>query len=209
MPFGFMSPRGGSDRAMPATGARTARPDHTGWLYKKGEGNTAFKHRYFTLSRRTLAYYEDEKATTAKGEIDLSSASMEATVTTEGKTGTSGRYRFEITTLDNRGDLGRTFVLEAADEATRTQWLSLLEYFSVKDVKDARPFPEGIELDQVVGPCPNSRTWRQEWVGMRMEQLRHQGATHMANRSACGESGAESLTHWMNMRAATIDWKKS
>ena len=55
------TPRGAAPQSGPA--------DRTGWLHKRGETNTAFKHRFFVLKGRTLSYYDEEKAGAAKGEV--------------------------------------------------------------------------------------------------------------------------------------------
>ena len=71
----LLSPRttnargGGATQRIPAS--------HTGWLHKRGETNTAFKHRYFVLRGRTLSYYDGETASTAKGEVVLLGATCE------------------------------------------------------------------------------------------------------------------------------------
>ena len=175
--------------------------DHSGWLSKKGEGNTAFKNRWFVLTQKTLTYFENEKATKEKGSIDLTCATFDTGEQT--KTG----FRLTITVLTS-GNIGRTYVLEAKEEASRDLWLSKLMLASVKQTQNVRVFPEGTVLDQVVGPCPNTRTWRQEWVGMRMEELRLNGNAQLANRKDCGENGCQSLENWANMRGAAVQWKK-
>ena len=42
---------------------------------------------------------------------------------------------------------------------------------SAAGTSGAESLPEGVCLEQVVGACPTTRTWRNEWTAMRLETL--------------------------------------
>ena len=67
----------------------------SGWLYKRGETNTAFKKRWFVLVGDQLSYFDDEKATKAKSELALHGSTCEVIA---GEA--SARYHFELTVSD-------------------------------------------------------------------------------------------------------------
>lgn len=172
-----------------------------GWLHKRGDVNPAFKARFCVLAGKELRYHEDERAAAVKGVIDLHGSTCEVV-----EASTAGRHRFHLMTV-TQGDTGRTFILEAADTESRDQWVAALMLASVAAARPAAPFPDGVCLDQIVGPCPVERTWRQEWTAMRMEQLRATGATERANRRECLAGGSESIEQWSSVRSASIEWK--
>ena len=197
----LFSPRSASSNVQ--VGAERGTADLTGWLHKRGENNTAFKSRFFVLTGKRLAYFEgDGSKDKPKGEMALDGSVCEAV-----ESATKGRFRLQLT-VTAKGYEGRTYVMEAADEATREKWVNTLMRAAVSE---ARPttFPEGIALEQVVGPSPSARTWRQEWSAMRMEQLRSMGATQLATRQQCGSGGSEGIERWTTMRTASIEWKRS
>lgn len=197
-----MSPRAGTARGGgPAAGGRSS-ADLTGWLFKRGEGNTAFKRRFFVLSNKSLAYFEDEKAQSAKGEVELDCSMVEESEDAP----TPGRYRFELTVF-TKGLIGRTYILEAADDAVRREWVEALMWAAGKAFRALVVLPEGCRLEDVVGPPPADRKWQQEWCAMRMEQLRHEGNTEKANRTNCGAAGVEGIEAWSEKRGASIAWK--
>lgn len=179
--------------------SKSAAPDLTGWLHKMGEGNKAFKRRWFVMTGKSLSYFEDDSPTAkSKGDVDLHGSTCEIA------TANPGRFRIEMT-VNDKGGRGRTYVLEAEEEATRDKWMAALWLASAKELKGAPPFPDNVTLEGVVGACPE-RTWRDEWVPMRMEQLRSVGASN-ASRKECGPGGSESIETWAKMRVASIGWK--
>ena len=197
----LFSPRSSASTQTAATNRKAA--DLTGWLHKRGETNTAFKSRFFVLAGKNLAYFENNNAQDkAKGEVTLDGSTCEAV-----EPATKGRFRFQLNIMD-KGSQGRTYVMEASDQETREMWVTALMRAAVRDERPVH-LPEGIMLEQVVGTCPTSRTWRTEWVAMRIEQLRLVGATHMASRKECSQGGSESIEKWATVRAASIEWKKS
>mmetsp|Transcript_9993 Transcript_9993/g.25868 ORF Transcript_9993/g.25868 Transcript_9993/m.25868 type:complete len:440 (+) Transcript_9993:6-1325(+) len=201
----LVSPRSSTPRSGTAGHGTTGRVSKaqaslTGWLYKKGEKNTAFKHRFFILGKGLLAYFDDEQATAAKGELEMLGATCEAV-----PGGTTNRFRFEVCVRD-QGREGRTYVLEATDADTRDQWLTALLLSST--VTGGVVFPEGVTIDGAVGPTPE-RNWRAEWTSMRMETLRLNGMAERANRKECGPGGEESIDKWAALRAASISWKQT
>ena len=186
--------------AAGGVGASKANCDLSGWLHKKGETNTAFKHRFFVLARGLLSYYEDEQASNAKGELNILGATCEVA-----KACTAGRFRFEVCVRE-KGVEGRVYVLEASDVESREQWISALLLSSAATGSIA--LPEGIDLEAVIGPAP-TRTWREEWTSMRMETLRLSGDPARANRKECGPGGPEGVDTWSALRSASIAWKKA
>lgn len=192
-----------SPRSSASTPRQSSVADFSGWLHKRGETNRSFKSRFFVLTGKHLAYYDsDSSRDKPKGEVVLDGSTCEAV---EGAT--TGRFQFHLI-VNEKGHEGRTYIMEAADAALREKWVNTLMRAAVRE---ARPiiFPEGVDLDQVVGPCPPNRTWRSEWAAMRMEQLRAIGASHLANRMQCASGGSESIDHWSQVRTASIEWKKS
>ena len=110
-----------------------------GWLYKLGEFNTAFKRRYFVLSRDgkfTWFEHEEDAVTHAppKGSFNATGAQLQHSL----PNATTGRFRFSISpatgssrtsagwrrNFSSRG--GRNFVLEAFSESIRDKCLAAL-----------------------------------------------------------------------------------
>ena len=196
-------------------GARKgANATHAGWLHKKGGLNRSLKARYCVLrggdGRRggMLLYYESELATTPKGELNLLGAMSEAVLF-----GTKGRYAFEVTVL-SQGAKGRTYEFEAADEASREEWLCKVQQASAAapleagapSRRDSASGDSASRLEHVVG-LPPPRSWRDEWTALRLEQMRFEGNSEGATRQACGEGGSQSIERWATNRKEAVAWK--
>lgn len=173
----------------------------SGWLYKAGNFHTAFKLRWFVLDQGVAAYYETEKSKTPKGEFGLLGATAQAVEGGE----SSGRFRFEVVVLE-KSRRGRKYVLEAKDAAARDAWLANLALGSTPEDSGVRAIGTDATLEAVVGPPP-ARSWRDEWVAMRSEQLRLEGDSGNATRKNCGPGGQEGMEKWAKTRRDGIRFK--
>ena len=95
-----------------------------GWLYKLGEFNTAFKRRFFILSRTgELSWFQHEEDAVAqaapKGSLSVRGAQLQSLAGA-----TTGRFRFSITPAS--GSRTRRYILEAYTESIRDKCLAAL-----------------------------------------------------------------------------------
>nr|XP_033811892.1 sesquipedalian-1 [Geotrypetes seraphini] len=90
--------------------------DNSGFLYKRGEHNTAYHKRWFVLKGNVLFYFEDKGSREPVGAILMEGCTVEPSESTELYTFT---IRFE-------GSKSRTYILAAESEAAMQSWVKSL-----------------------------------------------------------------------------------
>lgn len=90
--------------------------DNTGFLYKKGERNTAYHRRWFVLKGNMLFYFEDRESREPVGVIILEGCTVELCEATE-------EFAFAIKFGCAKS---RTYILAAESQATMEGWVKSL-----------------------------------------------------------------------------------
>ena len=97
--------------------AATGGADHSGWLSKAGERNTAFKRRFFELRGQRLSYFRTQ-GEEARGSITIAGATIRCS--TPPTHGWCSRIHVHPC------DTARIYLLETASKDERDQWLAAL-----------------------------------------------------------------------------------
>ncbi|XP_030074159.1 sesquipedalian-1 [Microcaecilia unicolor] len=90
--------------------------DNSGFLYKRGEHNTAYHRRWFVLKGNVLFYFEDKGSREPVGAIIMEGCTVEPSESAE-------QYIF---TIRFEGSKSRTYILVAESEATMQSWVKSL-----------------------------------------------------------------------------------
>ncbi|XP_053136260.1 sesquipedalian-1 [Hemicordylus capensis] len=90
--------------------------DNSGFLYKKGERNTAYHKRWFVLKGNMLFYFEDRESREPVGVIILEGCTVELCESTE-------EFTFAIKFDCAKS---RTYILAAENQATMEAWVKSL-----------------------------------------------------------------------------------
>ena len=101
-----------------------------GWLHKKGEAkSSAFRHRFFVLSKTHLHYYKavDEKA--PAGSIAIAGASVQPVQ----------KWRLHIQPRNTY----RVYVIAAADEHERDEWIADIQAAAEGGLQRSHRLPPG------------------------------------------------------------------
>ncbi|XP_053257239.1 sesquipedalian-1 [Podarcis raffonei] len=105
-----------NERSLAFYATCDAPADNAGFLYKKGERNTAYHRRWFVLRGNMLFYFEDRESREPVGVVILEGCTVELCESTE-------EFAFAI-----RFDCAksRTYVLAAESQAAMERWVKAL-----------------------------------------------------------------------------------
>eukprot|EP01048_Picozoa_sp_COSAG05_P017162 COSAG05_NODE_2304_length_3250_cov_3.541098_2_plen_136_part_00 len=90
-----------------------------GWLYKRGEHNSAWKKRWFELKNTKLSYYANPGDPVPKGEITVTMV--------EGDANAAGTRDSEHEFVFHLKSHGRTYVIAAETAAEKDEWLEKID----------------------------------------------------------------------------------